>query len=338
MQPLPNKISSRLEHRTVRSDCGRERDTGANIVKTLQGHSGAVDCIAFSPDGKNIAAGSDDGSVRLWSAETGYALAEMLAHLDRGVLCLEYSPNGKHLAIRLVDTRVFVWDIDLCKPVANIAYGSFTSSAFSPNGMSLALGSDKEVQFWNVATGEMSGEPYRGHAGIVRSICFSPDGCHIVSGSYDGSLKMWNAETREEVLPYLQVQREDWINSVVYPRDIVNYVSYSHDGSQILSVSPYGIAIWNSLTHEPLIATNRITAYDESTLKVLSLDDYQLFQDWLFDNGWLIDASGEFRLLLPGYMHKLVHQVDTGVYVHHCLHLNLCNAAAKDLKGFVLSS
>lgn len=227
--------------------------------------------------------------------------------------------------------KIFLWDVKTCTRTVTIEQPGHIvfSLALSPNGKWLASATDDGVRIWDVSTGEIVGDPYRGHENDVRSVCFSPDGSRVVSGSGDKIVRIWSLETREEVIPPLQH------GGLVYS------VAYSQDGSRILSSSPNCIFAWNATTGKLIIGRNWPAKNFESIANDgsnLDLNECQLFEGWKVDDGWLVGASGEYRLLLPPYMRKLVRQADEGVYVHHDLHLNLCNATAKDFKGFVFTS
>ena len=160
---------------------------------TLNGHTGEVWIVRFSPDGKTIATGSSDKSVRLWDIATGKQKAILAGHsLSVGSLC--FSPDGKTLASGAAYDGLRLWNVETGQPKAILkGHGSNVRSlSFSPDGRTLASGgADKTVRLWDVATGHHKATLI-GHIDGVRSLSFSPDGKTLASGSSDGTILLWD--------------------------------------------------------------------------------------------------------------------------------------------------
>ena len=145
----------------------------------LTGHNGNVVSVAFSRDGKTLASGSADDTVRLWDVATGRQIGKPLTGHLGPVWSVAFSPDGKTLASGSADDTVRLWDVatgrQIGKPLTG-HLGPVRSVAFSPDGRTLASGSlDRTVRLWDVATGQLMGR-LESDSGDVMSVAFSPDG------------------------------------------------------------------------------------------------------------------------------------------------------------------
>ena len=166
------------------------------IGAPLTGHTLAVTSVAFSPDGKTLATGSDDSTVRLWDVAARRALGTPLTGHTNSVRSVAFSPDGRTLATGSYDNTVRLWDVATRRAIGGDLTGdtgTVHSVAFSPDGKTLATGSyDNTVRLWDVATQRALGTPLTGDTGLVHSMAFSPDGKTLATGSADGTVRLWD--------------------------------------------------------------------------------------------------------------------------------------------------
>jgi WD40 repeat protein len=235
-------------------------------LQTLEGHSNSVNAVAFLPDGKLLASGSFDNTVRLWDPATGAALQTLEGHGD-SVNTVAFSPDGKMLASGSYDKTVRLWD-----PATGAALqtleghrDSVRAVTFPPDGKMLASGSaDNTVRLWDPATGAAL-QTLEGHRYTVRAVAFSPDGKLLASGSSDNTVRLWDPATGA-ALQTLDVGT------------IVAEISFSGDGQYI--------------------ETDRGPLRIQSSFSNLSPPRTQSFREVFVKENW-ITRDGENLLWLP---------------------------------------
>jgi WD40 repeat protein len=103
-------------------------------LQTLEGHTGSVRSVAFSPNSKQVVSGSSDQTVRLWDAATGAPLQMLEGHTD-SVYCVAFSPDGKQVVSESGDQTVRLWDAATGALLQTLEghTSSVSSMAFSPD-------------------------------------------------------------------------------------------------------------------------------------------------------------------------------------------------------------
>ncbi|KAL4786484.1 WD40-repeat-containing domain protein [Aspergillus varians] len=154
------------------------------LLRTLEGHSGHVTAVAFSPDGKWIVSASIDKTVRLWDVSTGNCIKT-------------FSPDGKQIASASMDETIRLWDASTGGHLRTLEGHSMAvlAVAFSPDGKQIASASmDETIRLWDASTGDHQ-RTLEGHLGNVKAVAFSLDGSKIASASYDTTVRLWDAST-----------------------------------------------------------------------------------------------------------------------------------------------
>ena len=203
-------------------------------IATLEGHTGEVHSVAFSPDGTTLASGAGDG-VKLWDVST----RTLSATLPRGAASLAFSPDGTILASG-AGVEIELRDVATDQIIATLSGHThpIRSLAFSPDGGILASGTADAIRLWDVETQTSTATLPLG----VTSVAFSPDGTTLASGSGDG-VQLWDLETQTDVATYRHSD-DGWGPGV-------NTVAFSADGTLVLSGGDDAtVRLWNIATGE----------------------------------------------------------------------------------------
>ena len=253
----------------------------------LEGHESVVRSVSFSPDGKTLATGSGDKTLKLWNVETGKEIRTIKGH-EGVVYSVSFSPDGKTLATGSEDKTIKLWNVETGKEIRTIKghEGSVLSVSFSPDGKTLATGSeDKTIKLWNVETGKEI-RTIKGDEGFVYSVSFSPDGKRLATGSTDNTIKLWNVETGKE------------IRTLKGHESPVYSVSFSLDGKTLATGSDDNTSkLWNVETGKEI---RTIKGHEGVVLSVSFSPDGKTLATGSYDNTiklWNVETGKEIRTL-----------------------------------------
>jgi len=215
------------------------------ILMMVSGHEQEVISVAFSRDGKILATGSVDTTVRLWDVKSGDLIHVLEGHAAE-VGGLAFSPDGKLLLTSSEDGMLVIWDVETGELLRSLPDFTVYKPSFSPEGTRVAAATLNGLQVWSYTPN--TAEPLildedqalltipEGGAGI-----FSPDGKWLASLSFGissgNAINLWDATTGQNLLT--MTGHTDWLGGLAFSPDGKRLASTSLDGTvRIWSLSP----------------------------------------------------------------------------------------------------
>jgi WD40 repeat protein/tRNA A-37 threonylcarbamoyl transferase component Bud32 len=262
-------------------------------IRTFSMQDQSVFFVEYSPDGKKIAMGCAEGTIKIVDTETE---KEMILIEGKGmsqslVVSLAFSPDGSRLVSAGYDRMVRVWDTNTGKELTTLTGhpAPVSGAVFSPDGQliaSAAYGGQSRV--WDPSE-DRERKILKGHTDGIRYVVFTPDGKLLISASRDKTIKMWD------------VSRGEVIHTFSGHEDSIWSLAISSDGRYIVSGSAdKTIRIWDIDSREQV---RKITGHEGGVLSVaFSPDGKQIASAGAGDNVRVWDAkSGKEVMALQGH-------------------------------------
>lgn len=259
-------------------------------VRTLKEHSDRVTSVAISPDGRMLASGSVDTTIKLWDLFTGKLLHSFEKHSNGAVSSLAFSPDGKTLAsgsCHMLLGKIQLWDLNKLTLQQTFDKDSqliqrVMSIAFSPDGKTLATGHTFDgISLWDVNTGKLL-HTLRAHGLDVFIVTFSPDGWILASAGGDGAIIFWDWRTTERVRTFTR------------PSDLVtSFVSFWADKNRSvysIAISPDGKIIASGGKCQPVELWNADTG---QLVRILTGHSGKVFSVAFSPDGQILASAGE---------------------------------------------
>jgi WD40 repeat protein/tRNA A-37 threonylcarbamoyl transferase component Bud32 len=207
----------------------------------LPAAAGPIRTLAVDSEGRLLAVGSEDRTVRLFDLASRQEIARFTGHTGR-VRTVAFHPRGQYLASAGEDGVIQCWDLATHKSAYTLPGDPgvvVLQIAFSPDGKYLAAAADdRTVQLWDLATRTVQ-RTFKGHTGPVTTVAFHPREPLLATGSADQTVRLWDYTTGKKYLPLAR------------HFDGVTQVLFTPDGNRLASASlDHTIILWDRTTRE----------------------------------------------------------------------------------------
>lgn len=262
---------------------------------SLTAHNPWVTAIAMSRDGRWLASGGLDDTIKLWNLETG-DLVHTLAGHSKPVNCLAISPDSQLLASGSDDNTLKLWNIEAGSLVQTL-YGhtrDVKAVMFHGGGQMLVSGGeDRTVRLWKVGTDEYL-RVFSNLAGMIRTVAITPDGQTLASAGSDSQIKLWNLKTGA-LIRTLAKSHFSAVNAIVIHPNGKILISGSKDKT---------IKVWNLTTGE---LSRTLTGHTDSVNALALSGNGKLLVSGSSDTSvrlWNVE-TGELRSTLSDHLNAV---------------------------------
>lgn len=223
-------------------------------TSSMPGHAEAVVSIHFSPDGKQLASGSGDTTIRLWDLATETPQYTCIGH-RQWVLCVSWSPDSKKLASSCKNGEIRIWDPETGKQIGRPMTGHkkfIHGLSWEPYHLNSACrrlasaGGDGDVRIWDVLLGQCE-RTLSSHTAAVTAVRWGGLGL-LFTSSQDRTIKMWRAS--DGVMCRTMTGHAHWVNSLTLNTDYVlrtgPFYLGVHDDDKVLKTSQSEFELFSS--------------------------------------------------------------------------------------------
>eukprot|EP01105_Mastigella_eilhardi_P008303 TRINITY_DN2021_c4_g2_i1.p1 TRINITY_DN2021_c4_g2~~TRINITY_DN2021_c4_g2_i1.p1 ORF type:complete len:1404 (-),score=366.79 TRINITY_DN2021_c4_g2_i1:51-4172(-) len=169
------------------------------LIRTLSGHSKAVNAVKFSPAGKHLLSAGDDRAAILWNVETGEKVQTFTDHKD-GVCDCDFMPDGQHIVTTSHDNMVRVYNVgtgDIVHCLLGHTGSVFCCCAASDSIHIATCSFDRSAKIWDL---RLAKSTVTGHTARILAVAYNATGSLVVTASRDKTLKLWDVATCRELL------------------------------------------------------------------------------------------------------------------------------------------